>query len=656
MNERFNDISAVVASQTLDADTFHSMAEQASDGILLAQDDIIAYVNPHMSHMLGIARDEVTGANLRDGTFPANLNRLGKLLPDQPSAEKTDTVFTTQITKKGGEIVDLEFTYGVATLNGRPAHLLIARDTSSRQSAIRRFKETDERYRIIFESANDAIFTMRDDRFIECNSKTLEMFDCTRKQILGEPPYRFSPRLQPCGTTSKELALRYIQRAFNGEPQFFEWMHTRFDGTPFEAEVSLNRVELNEEQILQAIVRDISLRKNAEKEQHDSEDKMRQTQKLESLGILAGGIAHDFNNLLMGILGNADLVLRRLPESDPSVKNLTTILTAAQRAADLSKQMLAYSGKGAFIVEALHLNDIAREMKELLEVSISKSIKLQFQLADTLPPIEADATQIRQVIMNLITNASEAIGNGPGVITVTTTSMKCDRTSLSSGQLDDDLPEGTYVSCLVSDDGVGMDNATREKIFDPFFSTKFTGRGLGLAAVLGIVRGHNGAIRVVSTPDEGSEFEILLPASTATPVPRADDITGPVETGKKSAKFVLIVDDEETVLTTTKQMLTEYGYEVLTARDGRSGLEIFEKNADDISVVLLDLTMPNMGGEDTLAEMRKIRKNARIILMSGYTEQEIANRFPGDGPNELLEKPFGIASLIKKIDRQFTVE
>ena len=494
MRERFNDLPAGVASHTVDADAYFSMAEQASDGILLAQDDIIAYVNPRMSHMLGIARQEMTGANLRDGAFPANLSRLGKLLPDQPRAGKINTVFTTQIARKDGEIVDLELTYGVASLKGRPAHLLIARDMSNRQYAIRRFKESEERYRIIFESANDAIFTMREDRFIECNSKTLEMFGCTREQIIGEPPYRFSPQLQPCGGNSKELALRYIQRAFDGEPLFFEWLHTKFDGTLFEAEVSLNRVELNEEIFLQAIVRDISHRKNAEKEQRNIEDKMRQTQKLESLGILAGGIAHDFNNLLMGILGNADLVLRRLPESDPSVKNLTTILVASRRAADLSKQMLAYSGKGAFVVEALHLNDLVKEMKELLEVSISKSIRLEFQLADALPPIEADATQMRQVIMNLITNASEAIGDGPGVITVVTAAVECDRTSLSSGQLDDELPEGTYVSCLVSDDGVGMGNATREKIFDPFFSTKFTGRGLGLAAVLGIVRGHKGAI------------------------------------------------------------------------------------------------------------------------------------------------------------------
>ncbi len=654
MRKRLNDLPAESVSQAVDADAYFSMAEQASDGILLAQDNIVAYINPRMSDMLGIARHEVTGANLRDDTFPANLNRLGRLIPDQPSSEKINTVFTTQITKKTGEIVDLEFTYGVASLKGRPAHLLIARDTSNRQYSTRRLKESEERYRIIFESANDAIFTMREDRFIECNSKTLEMFECTRKQILGEPPYRFSPRLQPCGNTSKELALQYIQRAFNGEPLFFEWTHTRFDGTPFEAEVSLNRVELNEEMLLQAIVRDISLRKNAEKEQRNAEDKMRQTQKLESLGILAGGIAHDFNNLLMGILGNADLVLRRLPESDPSVKNLTTILVASQRAADLSKQMLAYSGKGAFVVKALHLNDIVKEMKELLEVSISKSIRLEFQLADALPPIEADATQMRQVMMNLITNASEAIVDDTGVITVVTAAVKCDRTSLSSGQLDDELPEGTYVSCRVSDDGVGMDDATREKIFDPFFSTKFTGRGLGLAAVQGIVRGHKGTIRVASTLNEGTEFEILLPTSAASPEARANDnITGPVETGNRSAKSVLIIDDEKTVLTTTKQMLTEYGYHVLTAEDGHSGLEIFEKNADDISVVLLDLTMPKMGGEDTLAQIRKIRKNARIILMSGYNEQDIADRFPGDGPNELLEKPFGIASLIKKIERQF---
>ena len=299
-------------------------------------------------------------------------------------------------------------------------------------------------------------------------------------------------------------------------------------------------------------------------------------QKLESLGVLAGGIAHDFNNILMAIIGNADLALMRINKESPAVENLHRIEQAAARAADLAKQMLAYSGKGKFVVENVDLNTLLEEMLHMLEVSISKKAVLRLNLHQPLPPVEADATQMRQIVMNLVINASEAIGDKSGVIAITTGCMDCDRNYLKDVWLDENLADGLYVYLEIADTGCGMDKETLAKLFDPFFTTKFTGRGLGMAAVLGIVRGHKGAIKVYSEPGRGTTFKILLPASGRP----AELFNGDSHTDDwQGSGTVLLVDDEETVRGIGAEMLKELGFTAITAGDGREAVEIFKSSS-----------------------------------------------------------------------------
>ena len=398
---------------------------------------------------------------------------------------------------------------------------------------------------------------------------------------------------------------------------------------------------------LATVTHDITERKQAEERRKKLEAKLQQAQKLESLGVLAGGIAHDFNNLLMGVLGHAEIALIELPPESPARGDLKNITTAALRAAELTKQMLAYSGKGKFVVETLNLSKLVEEMAHLLQVSISKNVVLKYNFADNLPTIEADGAQIRQVVMNLIINASEAVGEESGVVTVSTGVIEADRSYLSETYLDENLPEGDYVGLEVADTGCGMDEQTQQKIFDPFFTTKFTGRGLGLAAVLGIVRGHAGAMKIYSQPQRGSTFKVLFPASRQ-PV---GESAGPSATEQewRGSGVILVVDDDEPVRITAKLMLEKLGFTVLTAEDGRAALEVFRSRGDEIVVVLLDLTMPHLDGEETFRELRRLRPDVRVILSSGYNEQETTSHFAGKGLAGFLQKPYGLRPLGEKI-------
>ena len=359
--------------------------------------------------------------------------------------------------------------------------------------------------------------------------------------------------------------------------------------------------------------------------------------------VLAGGIAHDFNNLLMAILGNADLALLSMSPASPARPHVEDITRASQRAADLCRQMLAYSGKGRFVIGRYDLSEIVREMSQMLEISISKKALLRYSFADDLPPVEADAMQLRQVIMNLITNASEALGGAGGAISVCTGVMDCDRAYLAESYLDDKLPEGSYVYLEVADTWMGMDEETRRRIFDPFFTTKFTGRGLGLAAVLGIVRGHHGAIKVYSEPGRGSTFKVLFPAAAWLPDERA---TGEAQGAQElSSGTILLIDDDPEVRLVGAKMLERLGFKVLSAAHGREGLEVFRASAGEITCVLLDLTMPEMGGEETFRQLRRLRQDVCVILSSGYNEQDVVQQFAGKGLAGFIQKPYNVAKL-----------
>ena len=397
------------------------------------------------------------------------------------------------------------------------------------------------------------------------------------------------------------------------------------------------------------IVQDITERKRAEEEQRRLESQLQHAQKLESLGVLAGGIAHDFNNLLTGILGYSDLALLELASSSPARQLIGEAINGARRAAELTKQMLAYSGKGRFVVESLNLSTVTEDMVRLLQISISKKCVMKFNLMPDLPLVEADAVQVRQIIMNLIINASEAIGDRSGVIVASTGVMHCDRAYLVETYLDDSLPEGLYAYLEVADNGCGMSEETRARIFDPFFTTKFTGRGLGLSAVLGIVRGHRGAMKCYSELGKGTTFKVLLPVTTVPAIANEKREGEPAEW--RGHGSVLIVDDEESVRGLARHMLQKMGFTVMLAADGREGVEVFRRESERIRLVLLDLTMPHLDGEECFRELRRIRGNVLAILTSGYNEQTATSRFAGKGLAAFIQKPFRFEDLMAVVRR-----
>jgi signal transduction histidine kinase/CheY-like chemotaxis protein/predicted hydrocarbon binding protein len=389
-------------------------------------------------------------------------------------------------------------------------------------------------------------------------------------------------------------------------------------------------------------------RELAEEERRKVQVKLLHAQKLESLGVLSGGVAHDFNNLLVGILGNAGLVLQDLADDAPVRQTIRDIETAAMRAAELTRQLLAYAGKGQFLTQPVQLSQLVEEMGNLLTSAVSKSARLVYDFPRELPVIDADATQLRQVVMNLITNASEAIGAGSGTIRVRTGVMEATRAYLAEAQLGTGLPEGPYVFLEVEDDGHGMHPATLARIFDPFFTTKFTGRGLGLAAVLGIVRSHRGAIRVTSAPGRGTTIRVLLPiAETAIPAPAvAASAAAPAVT---RGGTVLVVDDEETVRRVARRILEQAGFVVRAAGGGVEAMRMLRESPDTVDCVLLDMTMPDMSGAQTLQELKRIRPNVRIVLSSGYTQEEAT--LATDGASAFIQKPYRPADLVSALRR-----
>jgi two-component system cell cycle sensor histidine kinase/response regulator CckA len=378
------------------------------------------------------------------------------------------------------------------------------------------------------------------------------------------------------------------------------------------------------------------------------EEQLRRAQKLESLGLLAGGVAHDFNNLLTGILGNASLVMDMIP-LDPAARGMMQdIIRASERAADLTRQLLAYAGKGKFVIEAVEVSTVVRDISELIRASVPHTVELSLDFQPDLPPLEGDPTQIQQLVMNLILNAVEATGERPGTVRVATGIRDILGSEPVAQFRPDPPPPGRYLKIQISDDGCGMTDAVKAQIFDPFFTTKFTGRGLGLAAALGIVRSHRGAISVESAEGMGSTFTVLLPAIPTAPMPKntASVANAGVETG---AGAVLVIDDEDVVRRTARAALEHFGYTVFEAADGRDGADLFSRLHDRISAVLLDLTMPRMDGYDVWRYIRRIRPDMTVVISSGFEESDAMRQFTEDPALLFLKKPFTATALGRKI-------
>jgi len=394
---------------------------------------------------------------------------------------------------------------------------------------------------------------------------------------------------------------------------------------------------------------DITDRSAEENRRESIERRMLDAQKLESLGILAGGIAHDFNNLLTAVLGNASLMRLDLPSDSPHRPYLIEIERTALHAASLCKQMLAYAGQHTAVAAPVSLNELIHEMRQLLRVSVGKKVALNFHLAENLPMVEADDAQLRQVILNLVINASEAVGDNTGEINVTTRVREVKAGEFETARFSSSDCGGRYVELEVSDNGCGMNSETQKRIFDPFFTTKFTGRGLGLASVLGIVRGHRGILDIQSRELEGTRFQILLPAiavETAQPLVINTDRSAVDWLG--SGK-ILVVEDEDNVRSFAMRLLELLGFECIGAADGRAGLDEFLRLQNELRAVVLDLTMPRMNGTEVHAAIRALNPEIPILLVSGYTNAASASL--QDPFTDFLQKPYQLSDIRMKLER-----
>ena len=630
---------------------FRQMVEFSPLPVGIASDTgMVEYLNPKFIETFGYTIEDMPqlvdwyGLAYPDGAYRQSLKEKWQAALERAAARNSATrSIEAEVVCKDGSKRIMKI-WGTTVAGNKL--LAVFNDLTKRKQAEKALQETNETLLTLIQAAPVAIIAFGAEGKVKLwNPAAERMLGWCEEEVLGKPLPHVSEE-----TLEEHEALR--ERAFRGETLTgVEIRRHRKDGSSIDMSISAAPLHDAEGKVsgIMSVNVDITERKRAREERARLEAQVREIQKFESLGVLAGGIAHDFNNLLMAILGNADLALARLPSASTARHNVAEITRASQRAADLCRQMLAYSGKGRYVVERCDLSQIVREMAQILEVSISKKASLRYALADKIPAVNADATQMRQVIMNLVTNASEALGDRSGTITVSIGVMECDLPCLLENRLDDKLPEGRYVTLEVSDTGHGMDSDTLSKIFDPFFTTKFQGRGLGLAAALGIVRGHKGAIQVSSEPGKGTAVRVLLPALDYLPSEMVQDQEEKV--APPHAGCILVIDDDPAVRDVSSEMLALLGFRVLTATDGDEGLGVFRVHQNEIDCIILDLTMPRMDGEETFQELQRVRSDVRVILSSGYSEQEINQRFVGRGLAGFIQKPYTVARLLETLSR-----
>ncbi len=550
---------------------------------------------------------------------------------------------------KSGNKIPIEI--GLNPLNNNDARYVLASvvDISERLKA-------EQRFQLALEASPNGILLINNDgNIVLVNSRIEEIFGYSRDELINQRVEMLIPY------EHRHIHPNYIQH-FLQQPRSRsmgsgrDLYGLRKDAKEVPLEIGLNPLDIAGVTHVLASVVDISERKHAEAEKASLNDQIQHAQRLESLGVLAGGTAHDFNNILQTISGNAELAKIKLDKGGDTTRYLDNIIHACQRAADLTRQMLAYAGKGKMLCSRENINDIIDDISSLMGSSIPKKIRIEKSLASQLPRIEVDASQIRQIILNLITNSSEAVGNDSGVIEIRT--GLCDETtkSLKCYRAFNYLTAGRYLYIEVRDNGHGMSEEVSEHIFDPFFTTKFTGRGLGMAAVLGIIRSHFGSISLQSRQGEGTCIRIILPVTEST------DISGQAVTENRSVDDnnrlsnyrVLIIDDEAEICNSLAHLLEMQQAEVKQARSGTEALQLMDKEADAFDLVFLDMNMPEMSGAEVYAELERRKTSASIILMSGYNEQEVntsISALTGKPGNEIifLPKPFTYDRLIETI-------
>ena len=659
------DISEQVAREDSlrgEEERFRELTENATDLIVEVDDSgRLLYMSPSSTKLIGRKPEEVIGIGISD--FQDSFSSDAIPLETDAGLGVAEALQQTLALGASGNLMRFQFAHpdgnprwfemrarSFTRRDGSIRIVVISRDVTDRVHAEQELRESEERYRIISTVTKDVISEIT-------SSGEIAYVSSNCQDVIGFSPealLRMSPLdlIHPEDVDNVRPLLLSQPSTLHKTRLFSPYRIRHADGHWVWVEGAGISYEKSDGEIrFLALSRDISERRKQEEVQRALEEQVRQAQKLEGLGVMAGGIAHDFNNFLTPILGEAGLILEDLAPNSPLKPRLEKIQAATRRAALLTSQMLAYAGKKTLSVSEVHLSNLVEEMAALLSSGISKKIRVEQDLPQDIPCIQADPSQLTQVVMNLITNASEAVGDTEGAIAIRTGrvhSRDLDPQKLVLAA--DSLSEGEYVFVAVEDTGTGMSPTTLARIFDPFFTTKFAGRGLGLAAVLGIVRSHHGAMEIESGPTQGTQFRVFFPAS-----PQSHDAKGvasPEPIGAWQGQgTVLIIDDDDGVVEFAQETLRRCGLDILTATDGHTGLELFKENADRIDIVLLDRTMPGMSGEEVVSSMRALSADVQIILVSGYSEERASLHFQETDLAAFLQKPFMPEKLVETIQK-----
>lgn len=619
---------------------FKTLVNEAELGVIVTQadDGLIIYVNQAYADNSERTIDELIGQQVTAvGVWPSEELRLEwreRVLRDGQATQRFDFILPSG---KAGASTLLTQHVDIDDVSYFVSYNI---DVSSIVDAEREKEEVLNRLNRAYEMADMADFVYSAATGHITGSRQFEKILHIPDGNIGIPVEQYVANLHP---EDRDI----VREVLNSDPDTFRFNARYRVGDDQQVWIetigSVVRNANGEMTHWEGSIQNVTERHRAEAERQQLERKIQDAQKLESLAMLAGGVAHDFNNLLVGIMGNADFALMEDGLPDNLRRRLEDIVTASQRAADLTNQLLAYSGKGKFVIEPTDLSALVHEMSKLLNVSISKSCKMTLALADRLPMISADQTQIRQVVMNLIINASEAIEHDDGEIVVSTVVTDCNDTFLAESGLAEQLTPGEYVCLEIADNGCGMSEETQIRLFEPFFTTKFTGRGLGMSAVLGIVRGHQGAVQIRSEPDRGTTFKIFFPAQPT-------DVAEQLSTSA-IPKTALVVDHDPMIAELLSNALTKLGFNVVVCEHTENLLEQSVDHSDTLSLVILDLSMPDLDAEQALTQLRGLDAAARVVVMSGYSEHKNADHWLGLGFDGYLQKPFRLAALTELVNQ-----
>lgn len=625
---------------------FRKHVECSTDVIFtLNAEGVFVFVSPAWERHFGYSVNEILGRSFTLFVHPDDLLPLGEYLKHVLDSGQAETSPPYRVKCIDGTWRLFEANGSTFVDSGEELHFIgVGHDITERKIAEEALEESWERYRGLSEAGFETIFFSEKGICTEQNKNAALMFGYSDSEAIGRAGTEW---IIP---EDRDLVMKNMASGYE-EP--YEVTALRKNGTTFPALIRAKMMHYRGKNVRVTSLSDISDRKKAEEDRLNLERQLLHSQKLESLGVLSGGIAHDFNNLLHALLGNLDIALMRLPQDVPVRKNIDQAIKAAVHAAQLTNMMLAYSGKGLFVIKPLNLTELMEENATMLEAAIPKSITLEQCLDSALPIIKADAGQLQQVIMNLITNASEAIGDQGGKIRLSTGVKDFDQDTLNSSRLAEKQAAGRYVWMEVCDSGCGMNEEILQKLFDPFFTTKFTGRGLGMSAVLGIIRAHKGAFLVESRMGVGTNIQVLFPVVDDHPN-EADQVIESEFTESGSVGYsvkVLVVDDEDMIRDVSTAMLEELGYETLAAASGEEAVELFRRESVNIDLVLLDQVMPGMDGVTVFKELRLIRQDIKVLLASGFSQQEVSERFSGLGLNGFLPKPYTLKDLTEELSR-----